>query len=53
MHADVTIRDHDGALLAAGPPAKPLLTTDAYAKQLAEADARITKIVQANLGRRE
>ena len=52
MHADVTIRDRDGALLADAPPAKPLLTTDAYARQLAEADARIAKIVRDNLGRR-
>jgi membrane fusion protein (multidrug efflux system) len=52
MHADVKIRDQDGALLANAPPAKPFLTTDAYAKQLADANARIEKIVQANLGRR-
>ena len=49
MHADVALKDQDGPLLAAAPPAKPLLTTDAYAKQLAEADARILRIVQANL----
>ena len=52
MHADVTIRDRDGVLLVDASSVKSLLTTDAYAKQLAEADARITKIVQANLGRR-
>jgi len=52
MHTDVSIRDQDGALLAAAPPAKPLLTTDAYAKQLAEAEERINEIVRANLGRR-
>ena len=52
MHADVAIRSQDGALLAAASPAKPLLTTDAYARQLAEADARIAQIVRANLGRR-
>ena len=49
VHADVALQDQDGPLLAAAPPAKPLLTTDAYAKQLAEADARILRIVQANL----
>jgi membrane fusion protein (multidrug efflux system) len=48
----VAIRGQDGPLLAAAPPAKPLLTTDAYARQLAEADARIAQIVRANLGRR-
>ena len=52
MHTDVSIRDQDGPLLAAAPPAKPLLTTDAYAKQIAEAEARINEIVRANLGRR-
>ena len=49
MHADVALKDQDGPLLAAAPPARPLLTTDAYAKQLVEADARILRIVQANL----
>jgi membrane fusion protein (multidrug efflux system) len=52
MNTDVSIRDQSGPLLAAAPPAKPLLTTDAYARQLAEANARIEKIVQANLGDR-
>lgn len=52
MHTDVSIRDLSGPLLAAAPPAKPLLTTDAYARQLADANARIAKIVEANLGRR-
>ncbi|UHQ18597.1 efflux RND transporter periplasmic adaptor subunit [Lysobacter sp. KIS68-7] len=52
MHTDVNIRDQDGALLAAAPPAKPLLTTDAYARQLAEAEARIDQIVRDNLGHR-
>ncbi|MGO4550144.1 efflux RND transporter periplasmic adaptor subunit [Lysobacter sp. 2RAF19] len=52
MHTDVSIRDRSGPLLADAPPAKPLLTTNAYAKQLADANARIAKIVEANLGRR-
>jgi membrane fusion protein (multidrug efflux system) len=49
MHTDVAIRDQTGPLLAAALPAKPLFATQAYAKQLAEADARIAKIVRANL----
>jgi membrane fusion protein (multidrug efflux system) len=49
MSADVTIRDQGGAVLASAPPAKPLLTTQAYAKQLADADALIDKTVRANL----
>ena len=51
MSADVSIRDQDGPVLASAPPAKPLLTTQAYVKQLAEADARIRQIVRENLPR--
>ena len=49
MHVDVSIRDQNGAVLAAAPPAKPVLSTDAYAKQLHDADAMIDKIVRENL----
>ncbi|NUO76901.1 MAG: HlyD family efflux transporter periplasmic adaptor subunit [Lysobacter sp.] len=49
MHVDVNIRGQDGAMLAQAAPAKPVLTTDAYAKQLADADALIEKIVNENL----
>lgn len=49
MHVDVNIRGQDGAMLANATPAKPVLTTDAYAKQLADADALIEKIVNENL----
>ncbi|ATE71427.1 efflux RND transporter periplasmic adaptor subunit [Lysobacter capsici] len=49
MHVDVGIREQTGAVLAAAPPAKPVLVTDAYAKQLHEADAMIEKIVRDNL----
>jgi membrane fusion protein, multidrug efflux system len=51
MSADVTIRDQGGAVLASAPPAKPLLTTQAYAEQLADADALIEKTVLDNLPR--
>ena len=51
MSADVSIRDQDGAVLASAPPAKPLLTTQAYAKQVADADARIRQIVRENMPR--
>ena len=50
MSTDVTIRDQSGPVLASAPPAKPLLTTQAYAKQLADADALIDKTVRSNLG---
>ncbi|ALN62374.1 hlyD secretion family protein [Lysobacter antibioticus] len=49
MHVDVGIRERGGAVLAAAPPAKPLLSTQAYAKQLSEADAVIANIVRDNL----
>lgn len=51
MQADVSLRDQSGAVLAAAPQDKALLTTDAYAKQLADADALIQKIVRENLPR--
>ncbi|WP_363797637.1 efflux RND transporter periplasmic adaptor subunit [Lysobacter firmicutimachus] len=49
MHVDVSIRDQAGAVLASAPPAKPVLSTDAYAKQLHDADSMIDKIVRENL----
>jgi membrane fusion protein (multidrug efflux system) len=49
MSADVAIRDQHGAVLASAPPLKPLLTTQAYAKQLADADALIARTIRANL----
>jgi len=50
MSTDVTIRDRSGPVLASAPPVKPLLTTQAYAEQLADADALIDKTVRDNLG---
>jgi len=50
MSTDVTIRDQSGPVLASAPPVKPLLTTQAYAEQLADADALIDKTVRDNLG---
>jgi len=49
MSVDVSVRDQDGAVLPAGPAGKPVLATDAYAKQLHEADALIEKIIGDNL----
>jgi membrane fusion protein (multidrug efflux system) len=51
MSVDVSIRDQDGAVLASAPPLKPLLTTQAYARQLADADALIDRTVRANMPR--
>jgi membrane fusion protein (multidrug efflux system) len=38
-------------VLATAPQEKPVLTTQAYSKQLADADAVIQKIVRENLAR--
>lgn len=51
MHVDVAIRDQDGAVLASvdAPRSTPLLSTDAYAEQLAQADALIERTIAQNL----
>ena len=51
MSVDVGIRDQDGEVLPAATPAKPVLSTQAYARQLSDADALIRGIVRANLAR--
>ena len=51
MSVDVSVRDQGGKVLPGALPAKPVLETQAYAKQLADADALIRRIVAANLGR--
>ena len=51
MSVDVTVRDQDGRVLPLATPARPVLSTEAYAKQLSQADALIHEIVQANLAR--
>ncbi len=50
MSVDIAVRDQDGKVLPAALPARPVLETQAYAKQLSEADALIDQIVTANLG---
>lgn len=54
MSADVGISGQGGKTLPVAAPAKSLLTTQAYAKQLQDADARIETIIDQNLaqGRR-
>ncbi|TKR33675.1 HlyD family efflux transporter periplasmic adaptor subunit [Luteimonas gilva] len=52
MSVDVGLRDQNGPVLAAVPPTKPVLTTEAYAKQLADAEALIQKVIRENLARR-
>lgn len=52
MSVAVDLHDQDGAVLAAQPPTQPVLSTDAYARQIAEVDALIEKIVHDNLAAR-
>lgn len=49
MHADVDLHDADGPVLPAAAPAKPLLSTGVYARQLQEAQARIDAVIRDNL----
>ena len=50
MQADVSIRDQDGPVLAAARGAgKPLFTTTAYEKQLADANELIEQVIRSNL----
>jgi membrane fusion protein (multidrug efflux system) len=52
MHADVDLHAAGNGLLPAAAPAAPKLTTTAYAKQLADADALVDQIIRENLGTR-
>ena len=49
MSVDVDIRDQRGAVLADAAPARSILATQAYAKQLADADAMIDTVIRNNL----
>jgi membrane fusion protein (multidrug efflux system) len=46
---EVNLHDQKGAMLAQQPPAKPILDTDVYSKQLAQADGLIEQIIHANM----
>lgn len=52
MHADVDLHAQDGGLLPVAAAAVPRQRTDAYAKQLADADALIERIIRENIGTR-
>ncbi len=52
MHADVDLHTQDGGLLPVAAAAVPRQRTDAYAKQLADADALIERIIRENIGTR-
>jgi len=49
MSADVSLREAGNGVLPTAPSQAPGLRTEAYAKQLADADALIAKIVRQNL----
>ncbi|MET0327148.1 MAG: efflux RND transporter periplasmic adaptor subunit [Luteimonas sp.] len=51
MPVDVVVRDQDGPVRATAEATRsaPLLATDAYAAQLAQADALITRTIEDNL----
>ena len=49
MSVDVDVHAQDGDVLPAALPSKSLLATDAYAKQLHDADAVIEDIIVSNL----
>lgn len=51
MSVEVDLHDRSGAVLPEAAGDKPLLTTDAYARQLHDADALIEKIITDNLPR--
>jgi membrane fusion protein (multidrug efflux system) len=51
MSVDVSLRDQDGRVLPTAQPAKPVLQTNAYARQLQDADALIDQIIADNLAR--
>ena len=51
MSVDVSIRDQDGRMLAEGAAkdGTPLFSTKAYAEQLSQANALITRVIEQNL----
>jgi len=49
MSVNVSLRDQNGTMLAAAAPSKPVLSTLAYAEQLADAEALIDKVIRDNL----
>ena len=49
MAVDVDVRDQDGPVLPAASAREPVLATQAYAKQLKDADALIRDVIERNL----
>ncbi|MFC5581382.1 efflux RND transporter periplasmic adaptor subunit [Rhodanobacter terrae] len=49
LTVDVSLHDQGGPMLAQQSPTQPVFSTDVYKRQLAKADAAITRIVHANM----
>ena len=50
-NVEVSLHDQNGPMLAQQSPTSPLLNTDVYDKQLAQADSVIAQIIHANMAR--
>ncbi len=50
MSVEVNMHDRSGPMLAQAPNDKPVFSTDVYASQLTDADARIAHIIASNIG---
>ncbi|MGN6738713.1 efflux RND transporter periplasmic adaptor subunit [Dyella sp.] len=48
-NVEVSLHNQNGPMLAQQPPTAPLLNTDVYDKQLAQADGVIAQIIHANM----
>jgi membrane fusion protein (multidrug efflux system) len=50
-NVEVSLHDQNGPMLARQSPTAPVLNTDVYDKQLAQADGVIAQIIHANMAR--
>lgn len=49
MSVDVDTHDRSGPVLAAAPPTRPVLVTDAYERELQAAQAEIDRVIRENM----
>ncbi|HET8765257.1 MAG TPA: efflux RND transporter periplasmic adaptor subunit [Rhodanobacter sp.] len=52
LDVDVNLHDRNGPMLAQQPPTEPVFSTDVFARQAAQADALIARIIHANMAGR-
>ncbi|MFT4172534.1 MAG: efflux RND transporter periplasmic adaptor subunit [Rhodocyclaceae bacterium] len=50
MRVEVNMHDQSGPMLAQAPTTTPVFTTDVFARQLDDAEARIAEVIHANAG---